>query len=365
MCRDWSCRKKRLTIILVLIVLINLTGCSLFQFESKSAIDLKKDDQAKKVSLNRSFIKYRVGFSNGFSGNSWRAQMLASLKQESAKYPELELIILDGQGNIGKQVNDIESLITQQVDAIMVIPTSTDAISPTLKKAVDKGIKVINFNLPLDDPDSYTVYVGPDEKEKGRRWAEWLSSKLDGKGNIVVLGGMPGNPGTAAALEGAREVFQKSDITVCAYRDAYWQEDRAKEIMLDLINTYDQIDGVWSDGGQVATGALKALLAANRPLVPITGDDYNGLLKMYMTYHQQYPKFEFAVISSPTWQSKIVLQTAIKLINGEKTDKWIKLKPIIITKENIQQYIKTELEDYIFVDTDLPDDILKKITNNN
>ena len=69
-----------------------------------------------------------------------------------------------------------------------------------------------------------------------------------------------------------------------AFRDTNWEEDRAKIVMADLIAAYPQIDGVWCDGGQVATGAMKALLAANRPLVPVTGDDYNGILKLYDQY---------------------------------------------------------------------------------
>jgi ABC-type sugar transport system substrate-binding protein len=132
-----------------------------------------EDSRAVKGSSTEKTAKYVVGFSNGFSDNSWRTEMLASLRREAERYTDLELIIMDGQGDINKQVADLETLIARRVDAIMLIPNSALAVTPVLKRAMVLGIKVLHFNLPLDDPDSYTIYVGPDERERGRRWARW------------------------------------------------------------------------------------------------------------------------------------------------------------------------------------------------
>lgn len=73
---------------------------------------------------------YRIGFSNGFSGNSWRAMAIAALEAEAKATPDIkEFVIVDGQGDINKQVNDIETLINQQVDAILVIANSGSAVA--------------------------------------------------------------------------------------------------------------------------------------------------------------------------------------------------------------------------------------------
>ncbi len=302
-----------------------------------------------------------IGFSNGFTDNSWRAEMLASMRQEAQRHDDLELIVLDGRGDINKQVQDIESFIALRVDAIIAIPNSSLAVTPSLKKARKLGIKVLHCNLPLDDPDSFDVYVGPDERERGRKWASWLMSKIGSTGNIVMLGGIPGNPGTAEAMKGALEVLDSSSIKILAYRDAYWQEDRAYEIMSDLLEDHHHIDGIWADGGQVATGASKALLDAGLPLVPVTGDDYNGLFKLYLKYREEYPDFDFAAISTPTWQGMTVLRSAIRLVRGEKLDSWMKLDPQLLTGKDAETYAKPELSDIIFVDSDLPYSLLKEI----
>ena len=305
---------------------------------------------------------WRIGFSNGFSGNSWRAMCLAALKQEAAAHKTeiADLIIVDGQGDITKQVNDIEGLINQQVDAIMCIPNSGSAVANVLRDATREGIVTVPFNLPVDG-EAWTTYAGTDPTKKGQALGAWLVKALSGKGKIVGLGGLPGNSYTAACWAGAKEAFKGSAIEVLAMKDAFWEEDRAKVVMADLIAAYPEIDGIWCDGAQDATGACKALLAANRPLVPVTGDDYNGLLKLYVAQKAKQPKFDFGLMSEPTWESVIALRAALTLLGGGSVPKRQIIQPGFITAENYRQYIKPDMPDGVFVDTNLDDAALKRI----
>lgn len=304
---------------------------------------------------------YRIGFSNGFTGNVWRQQMLLSLEQEKQKHPEIEeLIVLDGQGKIDKQITDIESLIAQQVDAIITIPNSGTALCPVLRKARKLGIKVVPFNLEIAC-DDYDAYVGLDPAYKGKTWAEFLVKKLDGKGKIVAFGGIPGNQYSAIVWEAAEKVFKNSQIEVLAYKYANFTMDQAKIIMADLLNTYPKIDGIFSDGAEMATGAMKAIIDADRELVPITGLDGNGLLKMYMKYKGGANNLDICLVSEPTWQSKIALQVALDLCKGIPTKKRTIINPTVITSENAQEYVRPNLPDTFQLDTDLSEELIKKL----
>jgi len=304
---------------------------------------------------------YRIGFSNGFSGNSWRAMCLASLKAEAAKHDDIEdLIIFDGQGDITKQVNDIQTLMSQQVDAILCIANSGTAVRPVLRQATRSGIVTVPFNLPVEGED-WSTYVGTDPENKGKKLGQWLKQALNGSGKIVGLGGLPGNSYTASAWKGTKEVLKDSDVEILAFKDAYWEEDRAKVVMADLIAAYPEIDGIWCDGGQDAAGAVKALISANRDLVPVTGDDYNGLLKLYHNEHKSHPKFEFASLSEPTWESVVALRAALSLLRGDTVPKRQIIHPQLITKDNYTDYMRADMPDGVFVDTNLSNDQLQKI----
>lgn len=305
---------------------------------------------------------YRIAFSNGFSGNSWRAMAIAALEAEAAATPEIaEFVTVDGQGDINKQVNDIEGLINQQFDAILVIANSGSAVAPILRDATAEGIVTAPFNLPVDGTD-WSTYVGTDPQNKGATLGKWLSDALGGTGKIVALGGLPGNAYTAAGWAGAQEELADG-IEVLAFRDAYWEEDRAKVIMADLIAAYPEIDGIWCDGAQVGAGAIKALLDAGRPLVPVTGDDYNGMLKLYAENHEANPNFDIGLMSEPTWQGVFAMRAAVSLLKGEEVPKQQILSPKMITADNYADYIRPDLPDGVFTDTSLTDDQLREIFN--
>ncbi len=304
--------------------------------------------------------KLRIGFSNGFSGNTWRTMNLTSMKIEAAANADkYELIAVDGQGDINKQVNDIEDLIAQNVDALLVIANSSTAVVPAVRKAMKAGIMTVPFNLPVDG-EAWHAFIGTDPLKKGGTTGKYLNDALGGKGKIVALGGLPGNSYTAGCWTGAKEHFGPG-IEVLAFKDAFWEEDKAKVVMADLIAAYPQIDGIWADGGGDTLGGLKALLAAGRPLVPSVGDDYNGLLKMYDANKDKYPNFKIGCVSEPSWEGVVALRTAQKLLAGEEVPKRQIIQPIVMDGSNYQNFIKRDLPDAVFVDTTLSDDELKKL----
>ena len=287
--------------------------------------------------------------------------MLYAAKKEASQHKDLaDFIIVDGQGDITKQVNDIENLVSQNVDAILCIPNSGSAVAPVLRDATKQGILTLPFNLPVDG-EAWTAYTGTDPQKKGFQLGQWLRSALGDSGKIVALGGLPGNSYTAAAWKGAQKAMEGSKIQILAFRDAYWEEDRAKVVMADLIAAYPEIDGVWCDGSQVAAGAMKALIDAKRPLVPVTGDDYNGLLKLYDQQKANDPKFQIGLLSEPTWESVVALRTAIKLFHGEEVPKRQTIEPQLITSENYKNYLHSDLPDGVFVDTNLSNEELKSL----
>jgi len=151
---------------------------------------------------------FRIGFSNGFSGNTWRTECLFAAQKEASLHKDLaEFIVVDGQGDISKQVNDIENLVSQNVDAILCIANSGSAVAPALREATKQGVVTIPFNLPVDG-EAWTAFIGTDPEKKGFALGKWLREALGDSGKIVALGGLPGNSYTASAWAGAQKAFE-------------------------------------------------------------------------------------------------------------------------------------------------------------
>ena len=345
--------KKAIALILALVMVFALAACG--------------GDSSSSGSTGGETEKLKIGFSNGFSGNAWRALMLESLKQEAAKYDDVELIVVDGQNDNSKQVSDIESLISMGCDGIMCIPNSPEAVEPVLKEARNQGITVCVFNLALNDEEAYDIYLGTDMKQKGYEYSKAFLEAIGCEGNIVQFGGIAGNSATAMCLEGFEEACADlgADVNVLAYNDCDWSEDKAKMIMADLLNAYDDIDGVWCDGGGSAAGAAKAMLEAGRELVPMCGDDYNGLFKLYLEQKDDHPNFDIFTISEPTWQSREAFKLLYASLTGETVEKTNLFLPDMITGAEAENFVQWDLPYALYVDNDVEFDALKAIMDAN
>ena len=95
--------------------------------------------------------------------------------------------------------------------------------------------------------------------------------------------------------------------------------------------------------------------------MPVTGDDNNGLLKLYAALDARGAGFRFGLIAEPTWQSVIALRTALTLLAGGSVAKRQMVLPALITDANYQQYIRPRLPDEVLVDTTLDDATLARI----
>lgn len=310
---------------------------------------------------NKTGEKIRVGYDIYFLGNSWSVQLYQEFKwnAENMYKDDLDVTYVQSDNDVSKQIANLEDLIAQDVDVIITTPCDTTAINSTLEEAVDAGIKVVLLCATVDG-DCYDSLVTVDEKDFGATGAQWLVDQLDGKGNIVVLNGISGFSTNTLRYEGAQSVFEKyPDIKVLAAEDANWDYAAAKTVTTDLLATYPEIDGVWSQGGAMTLGAIDSFNAAKRDLVPMTGEDNNGYLKACINNNM-----EGIAVSKPTWLARVAIENAIKLMNGEDVKKDDIYPVMTIKTEEMPEYVHQDLSDDVWCGTELPEDALKSVFSN-
>lgn len=310
---------------------------------------------------NKTGGKIRVGYDIYFLGNSWSVQLYQEFKwnAENMYKDDLDVTYVQSDNDVSKQIANLEDLIAQDVDVIITTPCDTTAINSTLEEAVDAGIKVVLLCATVDG-DCYDSLVTVDEKDFGATGAQWLVDQLDGKGSIVVLNGISGFSTNTLRYEGAQSVFEKyPDIKVLAAEDANWDYAAAKTVTTDLLATYPEIDGVWSQGGAMTLGAIDSFNAAKRDLVPMTGEDNNGYLKACINNNM-----EGIAVSKPTWLARVAIENAIKLMNGEEVKKDDIYPVMTIKTEEMPKYVHRDLSDDVWCGTELPEDVLKSVFSN-
>jgi len=308
---------------------------------------------------------YVVGLSNSFSGNSWRAEMVAAFKYAAGQMKSQgilkDYIVADATGSTANQIQQIQNLISQGVNAILIDANSATALNPVIEQAHKAGILVVSFDNTVTSP--YAINVTVNQTEWGTITGEWLAKKLDGKGNIIVLNGQAGSPVSNDRWSGAKAVFAKyPNIKILSDVNANWDQGTAQQAVANLLPSFSDINGVWSQGGAMTLGAIYAFQAAGRPLVPMTGEANNGLLKFWKAHESQ--GFETIAPASPTGLSEQALQLAVDALQGKEVAKDNTPPPPVITAATLDKYVKPNMPDSLWLPTNLPDSVLQTLFGN-
>lgn len=332
---------------LVLGLSIVLTGCS-------NANNEDVDNGGENAATTKD--KYTIGYDIYFVGNTWSVQMYKEFESEANRNQDKieEVIYVDSEGKVDKQIANIEDLIVKGVDVIITTPNSPTALVPVLKKARDKGIKVVLLAAKIKT-DDYDSLVTVDDYDFGKTGAEWLVEEMGGKGKIIALNGIAGISVSDERWQGAQYVFkQHPDIEVLSSVNADWDYAKAKLEVSSLLAANPQIDGVWSQGGGMTLGAIEAFQAANRPLVPMTSEDNNGFLKTWKEL--QSSGFKSIAVAKPTWLGSEALKTALDLLNGKDVEKDQVLEVPKITEANLDEFVRTDLPDSFWANSRMTDE---------
>jgi ribose transport system substrate-binding protein len=302
-----------------------------------------------------------IGYSEFNMGNSWRTQSVEEARYAASQNGDVkELIVTQAEGDVSKQIADIEDLIARKVDAIILNAGSPKGLNPVIAKAVAAGIPVVDFDSVTESDRAYHLAI--DQVEFGRILGEWLVKVMGGKGNIVVFNGMKGTMVNAQRLEGGEKEFAKiPDIKVVQTVFADWDYAKAKRAMETLFAANLKIDGIWSQGGAMSQAVVDAYTERGEEPPFITGEDNNGFFKVWKRTADKYPKFDSIATTCPTWISAAAMELAIDILKGKPAERTTLLSIPVVTKENIDQYVKMDLPDSYWCNSKLPEDIVKKL----
>ncbi len=103
----------------------------------------------------------------------------------------IALIDLDPRQETSTEFTQIEDLITQQVDAIIMIPVDQEASQAAAEVVNEAGIPLILVNTRFTDDfgGDYVTYVGSDDTEAGQIQGEYLAEALPDGGKVIYLVG--------------------------------------------------------------------------------------------------------------------------------------------------------------------------------
>ncbi|CAM5395527.1 MAG: D-xylose ABC transporter substrate-binding protein [Aquamicrobium sp.] len=293
-----------------------------------------------------------VSWSN-FQEERWKtdeAAMKKAIEAAGDKY-----ISADAQSNPGKQLTDVESLISQGANALVILAQDTSAIGPAVQKAVDEGIPVIAYDRLIENKDVF--YLTFDNKEVGRLQAKGVFD-VKPEGNYVFIKGSSTDPNADFLFSGSMEVLKaaidagKIKNVGEAYTDGWLPANAQKNMEQFLTANDNKVDAVVAANDGTAGGAIAALAAQGLAgSVPVSGQDGDHAALNRIALGTQ----TVSVFKDARDLGKNAAEIAAQLADGKKTSdianvtdfttpggnsvKSVFLTPVAITKDNLNVVI--------------------------
>lgn len=312
-------------------------------------------DEATEVDTSR-YAKdgpYTIGYAGFGLVNSWRVQAVESTKM-LAENIGVELRITDADGDATKQISDAEDLLAQGVDALLISPVAREPLAPVIERAYSSGIPVIVWGSEAAT-DQYTAQIVTDDRFFGYAGAEKLVEDMGGSGNVIMLRGIAGNSVEQARYEGAVEALEEADgVNIVGEDYGDWAFDQGKSLTETFLAADPNIDGVWSSGAAMTRGAIEAFEEADRDLVPMSGENLNGFLKLWVELDLQGSAPQF-----PTWQAPEALKLAVHALQGRPIMSSYRLTPPPIV--DAESAVLPDISDDYWVDDYLQKEQVERI----
>ncbi len=257
--------------------------------------------------------KDTVGLSVSTLNNPFFVTLRDGAKAAAAK-AGLELVVLDAQDKVDKQVADVEDLIQKKVKVILVNPTDAAAVVPAIKKANAASIPVITVDRAASG-GAVAYHIASDNVAGGRLAAEYVCKMLHGKGKVVELEGIPGSSAARDRGKGFNDSLGAgcSGVAVVARQTANFDRAQGLSVMENVLQAQKEIDAVFAHNDEMALGALQAIKASKRPIRVVGFDATDDAVKAVNAC-----EMKATVAQQPAEMGRLAVEKAAEIVKHHK-----------------------------------------------
>ena len=213
-----------------------------------------------------------VGFSQLGAESDWRSANTDSMLSAFTEEAGYNLIYKNGQQKQANQITAIRMFIQQEVDYIVLAPSTEDGWETVLGEAREAGIPVILVDRRVNTADKnlYSCWVGSDFELEGKKMAAWIKAFTENKGiaaedlHIVNIQGSIGSTAQIGRTRGLANAARENGWDLMAEVSGDFTETKGREVMGALLKRFSDINSVYCENDNEAIGAIDAIESAGK-----------------------------------------------------------------------------------------------------
>lgn len=212
--------------------------------------------------------KLTVGYAGPTLNNAFFVGLQKGVRDGAKKY-DFTLKETNANGDAGQQFNQTNDLITQDVDALILVPIDANGIIPAVQAANNADIPVFTLDRGAEGGDLASV-IETNNIEAGEKSANYTVDLLkerygEPRGKIVDLQGLVGTTAATDRETGFQRVMKKyPDVEIVANQPADFDQEKALNITTNILQANSKIDVIFGANDDNTIGAVRAIDSAGR-----------------------------------------------------------------------------------------------------
>ncbi|WP_194541797.1 ribose ABC transporter substrate-binding protein RbsB [Paenibacillus sp. FSL W7-1279] len=304
---------KKTTLLLVSLMLIFITGCSL---EPPEWAKPKASGDVKDI---------KIGLSISTLNNPFFVSLKDGVVAEATKQG-MEVVVVDAQNDSAKQSNDVDDLIQQGVNALLINPTDSSAISTVVQTANSLGIPVITLDRSADQGE-VAALVASDNVKGGQMAAEYIVDQLGKDTKVIELEGVPGASATRERGQGFHDIADEQ-LNVVAKQAADFDRTKGLTVTENLLQGNPDAKAIFAHNDEMALGAIEAIQSSGKDIMVIGFDGNDDALKSI-----EAGNLTATVAQQPELIGQLAVGAAKDVLQGKEVEKNIAAPLKLVVKE--------------------------------
>lgn len=320
-------KRSLLIIISFVLIIVLCTAC-------KKQVGTSEDNAIIEEEVEEEIPVYTFGFSCITMENPYFITLEQALRDELEAGGHT-LITSDPNLEIDKQIEQIDAMIREGIDAIFLCPVDWNKITPALENLKEAGVKIINIDSEVKEFEYVDAYIGSDNFEAGRMCAKDLIEKCPNGGKIALLES-PTQNSINERISGFEEALAGKGFEIAARYDTKGDLNISREAMNEILDENNDIIAVMCGNDQIALGALVSANTHSVLDILIYGVDGSPDLKKELKKDNSLIRGTCA--QSPINLGKNAAKLAINMMQGKDYEKNTYEEVFFITADNVELY---------------------------
>lgn len=184
---------------------------------------------------------------------------------------DFDLIVngIRNEEDVGRQVELVEQMMAQGVDAIVIAPADSKALVGVLQRAATEGIVVVNIDNKLDaavlaERGLSIPFVGPDNEQGARLAGDFLGERLEIGSQVAIIGGIPTAFNAIQRRAGFESAMRNAEMEIVSNQSANWEMSKANQVASGILSEYPGLKAILCANDSMALGVVAAVKEAGR-----------------------------------------------------------------------------------------------------